>query len=418
MAKVTVSGGRTILVSGPASLALIEGEASVLGAPIEKSQKIVVREERQIPVETLRDSIFHLSLGEKSKLIEFQGSTIPTTWKEAADAVMQMESGITIVIGDVDTGKTTFCTYLANSLLKTGVKVALIDADIGQADVGPPTTISLTFVEDYTSGLSSLSAKALFFTGHISPSPVMEKVIHGIEKLVALQRSSPHPAVINTDGWVADERAVAYKLRMANAVSPDLAVGIGNGPGVQSILENVKATSIRIESPSIIRRRSREERRQLRERGYRKYLEKASPVVIPLDRVDLRFVSPKQIRVVSMKEVEEIGFELGVNAVYAEETADRIAVYTKGLPRAREVKLLKHNLRKEVEFADFAEKQHSIIGLLDEEDFLLSIGILKDVDPKRRVLKAYAVPNEKVTTVEVGAVKLTEEGKELAYLGD
>ena len=44
MEKTTLTTGKTLLISGPASLVLIEGEAEILGAPLEKEERILDRD--------------------------------------------------------------------------------------------------------------------------------------------------------------------------------------------------------------------------------------------------------------------------------------------------------------------------------------------------------------------------------------
>jgi polynucleotide 5'-hydroxyl-kinase GRC3/NOL9 len=366
MTEITVMTGETLLISGPASFRLIEGDASIFGALLPEGEKIVVRKEKQLPVEALSESILDLSLGEEATCVKVQGSTIPNSWREAKEAALEAGKGKIMVVGDVDTGKSAFCAFLTNSMISEKLKVAIVDADIGQSDIGPPTTIGLSVVKNYLINLSSATANALFFVGCISPSPVVEKVILGVKKLLNLPSISSLPAVINTDGWVADEGAVAYKVKMINEISPDVVIGIERGGEVDPILDLVKGISIRVESPSFLKRRSREDRKRLREYKYRKYLEGSKSVYLPLDQIEVRGLN-----------VEEL-------------------VNPPGL----------------------AEKQNLILGLLDSDNLLLGIGILKDFNPEKRALKVYTPIQEGVFAAEVGAVKITEEGKELAYVGE
>ena len=47
---------------------------------------------------------------------------------------------VVLVIGSNDTGKTTYCRNLVEQGVSQGLKVGLVDADVGQSQVGPPTT--------------------------------------------------------------------------------------------------------------------------------------------------------------------------------------------------------------------------------------------------------------------------------------
>jgi polynucleotide 5'-hydroxyl-kinase GRC3/NOL9 len=59
-------------------------------------------------------------------------------WQQAIDAILETTRRplVVMVVGAVDTGKTTFCTCLARALFERGMKVAVVDADLGQSDIG------------------------------------------------------------------------------------------------------------------------------------------------------------------------------------------------------------------------------------------------------------------------------------------
>jgi hypothetical protein len=48
--KHIVDEGKTLLVDGPASVTLISGKISILGAPLRISEKFVVREGKRLPL--------------------------------------------------------------------------------------------------------------------------------------------------------------------------------------------------------------------------------------------------------------------------------------------------------------------------------------------------------------------------------
>jgi len=181
---------------------------------------------------------------------------------------------------------------------------------------------------------------------------VTEKVIFGIRKLAS--QASPPPLVINTDGWVADEQATGYKVKMINELGPNIVVGIERLHEIDGILDSVKATAIRIQPPDFVKPRSREQRKRLRERGYRRFLRDARTITLPFD----------MLRIVS---------------------------------RAR-----------------LQDQESSIVGLLDREGFLLSIGVLKEVDARRRLARIYSPEVAELDSVEIGAVRISEAGEEIA----
>ena len=351
---IKVSSGKTLLISGPASAKLVEGTATVLGAPVETGKKIVVGEEKQVPIFMSEDSLFDCSFGEHGSHVEANGNTIPTSWREATDAILELDKSKTIVIGDIDTGKSTFCTYLANLTVRSEMGIWVLDADIGQSDLGPPTTISLGLANKYITNLSSIKADRMFFVGYTSPSSVTDKVIFGIKKLAS--HASPPPLVINTDGWVADDQAASHKVKMINELAPDIVVGIERVHEIDAILDSVNAMSIRIHPPDFVKPRSREQRKRLRENCYRRFLTDAKTITLPVDMVKISSGTHPQ------------------------------------------------------------RNENLIVGLLDRNEFLLGIGILKEVDSQRRSAKIYSQEVTELASVEIGAVRILESGKEIAEL--
>jgi polynucleotide 5'-kinase involved in rRNA processing len=59
----------------------------------------------------------------------------------------------------------------------------------------------------------------------------------------------------------------------------------------------------------------------------------------------------------------------------------------------------------------------TVVGLLDADDLLQEIGILKDIVPSVRMVKIWSrIPNL-TAKIEVGDVKLNNDGRELGHLG-
>ena len=80
-----------------------------------------------------------------------------------AAVALAAESRVMLVIGETDTGKTHFTTYLASALLSRGDAVAVVDADLGQSDIGPPTTVGLGRVRLPVERLADAEVVGLYF---------------------------------------------------------------------------------------------------------------------------------------------------------------------------------------------------------------------------------------------------------------
>ena len=182
---------RTLIVRGPASLQLLGGQATALGAPLE-SRKVVIRQEKQLPIETTSEADLDVVMDESGSMLEVDGSTIPRSWHSALNALIEMEQGKVVIVGAQDAGKSTLCTFLANGLLKDGVVPRLVDADIGQADIGPPTTLGKAIVSDVYFVTSRLEPVGYDFHWRHKPESGPIKIDRGHSTTVEYREASSY----------------------------------------------------------------------------------------------------------------------------------------------------------------------------------------------------------------------------------
>ncbi len=358
--RYLLAPNNTLIVRGPASIRFLDGEASVLGAPLEPNRKLVVRPEKQLPVEARSEVHLEILLGKNGETFEIEGSTIPASWQRAGEALAEMQQGKILVIGPTDVGKSTLCTYLVNKLLWCELSSHVVDADIGQTDIGSPATIGRSVSTDFISSLVDLPPAALIFIGHTSPTKVQTKLIEGIQRLS--NRSQDSLTIINTDGWVIDPEAILYKIKLIDAIDPDLVLGIATENELQPILSGSRVRSMNVEPSQEVLARSRSDRRKIRTAGYRRFLDGGKTRSIPLQGVNVTFPN--------------------------------------GFPSAQGPR--RHELN------------NLIVGLLDDQDYLLQIGVLGGIE--KDALKIYSRPAEGLRKIEFGFIKLSTGGIELGFL--
>ena len=68
-----------------------------------------------------------------------------------------IQTGVCLVLGAADTGKTTLAEAIARRAASSG-PVGVIDADIGQSHIGPPTTVGWALVDRPDVSFSQLAA--------------------------------------------------------------------------------------------------------------------------------------------------------------------------------------------------------------------------------------------------------------------
>jgi polynucleotide 5'-hydroxyl-kinase GRC3/NOL9 len=357
--RYLLNARKTLIVRGPASIRLLTGKAAALGAPLD-NRRIIIRQERQLPIETSNEALLEVLVGNSGSVFETDGSTIPSSWHSALEALIEMNQGRVAIIGATDVGKSTLSTFLVNGLLRNGVDSRIVDADIGQADIGPPTTIGSAYPHAYISSLAELESSSLVFVGHTSPSMVQSKLLGGVRRLINEDQRSL--TIINTDGWVLDPEAILYKAELIEAIQPRLLLAMAVGTELEPITSQTSVASMRIEAPAAILARSRSDRRQIRTAAYR------------------RFLNGAKARMYSLRE-------------------NRVT-----LPQALTL----------AQFAGTSEPRNLLVGLLDKGGLLLQIGVLLGLE--NELVRIYSRSADSLKEIELGYVRLTTAGVELGYL--
>jgi polynucleotide 5'-hydroxyl-kinase GRC3/NOL9 len=358
--RLRVEQGHTILLTGPAQISLSDGKAECFGAPIKSDSWITVEALRQEPILATDLAVFAIKLRPGGSWREVHESTIPTGWTEAAH-VLQRQQGVAVIIGDVDSGKSSLCTFLANMCVQDGLRVAVIDADVGQADIGPPATVSSSRVSEPILSLQELRQETAFFVGDTSPSSVPDKLIRSLVRLKEDLVRSTDVLIVNTDGWVGDSAALRFKDEMLYETQPDLVIGLSRGAENDPLLERVSRATLRLSSSIYARIRSKEERKKAREAGYRRFL-----------------LSPKTLKIRQAK--------------------TRLRMFDRP-----ELQLLRWDRR----FKGF------LVGLLDDNQELLGIGRVREMKDGDAIVETKTL--EQPRFLEIGNLVLSSKYEEIGY---
>jgi len=413
-----VEKGRTLLVDGPASLRLLSGEVEVLNATFKVGERMVIREGKRVPFEVYERAEFELNLGENASFEEAEGSTVPSSWKSSSEQILlRTETATVMVMGCVDSGKTSFCSYLANKALKKERRPAIIDADPGQSDIGPPSTIGVGLIKAPTKDLFKVEVENAVFVGLTSPSGAVGKLIDGIIKLKKdAFESGANFLIINTDGWVEGDDAVKYKVELVEKVAPDVVVGIQREEEMTPILSVLKDTEVFVIEPSLaVRKRDRDERRVLRELSYKKYLRGAKVQSFALNRVNIEGAHIGSGSPMPVEHMERVRNILGLSPLYCEETTSVLFLIVGKNQRVREERIvdLEEKFGKRIEMIKEGDDEGLLVALQDASRRFLGIGVLSGIDYKRRVVKVYTPISKGVATISIGQIRLDEKCGEI-----
>jgi len=413
-----VKTDKTLLVNGPASVRLTSGKAEILGASLNVGEKIVVRAGKQVPFYVEENASFDINQAKDSMVEEVDGDTIPISWKKVVEETLALERPtVVMIMGDVDSGKTSLCTLLANRALELNLGVAIVDADLGQSDIGPPTTVGLAYINKSVKDLFHVKADNICFVGFTSPGGAEERVAHCIVsfKNQVLRRKKDF-LVINTDGWVEGEGAVQYKVMLAESILPNVVVGLEQENELTTILSKLGKTPFLTVNPSAaVRKRDREKRKALRELNYKRYLRNAKVETFPLNWIRIEGIHFSPRLFLTNARLLKIEKTLGIQPLYCEDTVNTIWVVLKPNQRLDLERLSKVEevFKKKIKVMRKGNEKGMVVGLHDDVNNFLGLGVMYGFDYKRKIVKVLTSVTQEVTSIRVGNVKLDDAYREI-----
>jgi polynucleotide 5'-hydroxyl-kinase GRC3/NOL9 len=349
-----------MLVDGPASVRLVCGKAEVFGYPMKESQRVLVLEGKRLPFFIAEKSTFDISLGANSGVAETIGSTNPPSWDKPIEAILGLQKRpvVVMILGGIDCGKSSLCTYLLNKLIDGKRKVAILDGDLGQSDIGPSATVGYGFTSRCIPELYNLKLKNAFFVGVTSPITALSKTIEGLTTIeTEVLQGQADFVLINTDGFVSGEVAVKYKTDLVKALKPDVIIAIQMQDELAPLIASLQTPIFTVEPSFALKQRPPEKRKIIREMTYSRYLKNAKLQCYPKSQMT---IEPRNA--IPNKQEPEKGILLGI--------------YSRG-------------------------------------NKFLGIGVLREVNSLRKTLKVQTAVSAKPFRVVIGKVFINEKFQEI-----
>ena len=184
-----------------------------------------------------------------------------------------------LILGDTDTGKTSLAAALAGGLAARGLPVGVVDADLGQSQIGPPAALGLGRVSAPIAALADAELLALAWVGRTSPPGVEEALWAGAGRLVDRARAlGLRPVLVDTGGLVLGPLGRRLAVGTVRRLAPDLIVCLERHGECEPILAEIAGQSssggpevLRLPVAPAVRRRTSHERRGYRERAFEAY---------------------------------------------------------------------------------------------------------------------------------------------------
>ena len=270
---------RVLLVKGPAT-AVCEGTVYVLGMDV-SGKEVSVRAGKVLPFEAGGNSKVKINLGRWGNYKLLTGNKVGVSiWKDLANKIVTSKPKCIMLVGANDTGKSTLTTYLSNIATANGLKVGIVDGDVGQGDLAPPGCIGASRIQKQFLDLRDIDAEHYRFIGAPSPRRVEDLVISSMKDIVDNLSASSDICIINTDGYI-DEHGIDYKIELAETLKPDLIVYLGNPAKGKKLLDKFKDKIIRVDAPvHVSKTHSEREKRRLEQ--YSRFINDGKPIMFSI----------------------------------------------------------------------------------------------------------------------------------------
>ena len=258
MRCVRLEKGQGLWVAGPARVEVVEGCVYATGFEACSGESLVVAGTRGASFAALGGGArLCIVAGSGSGFAVVEGSArLVEEWRRLVEGLEAEGARRIVLLGPMESGKSTLAVWIHNLL-----GVAVVEADVGQNELGTPACVSYSVASGRALSLSDLELSGCLFVGHVSAERVLDLIVSSVAR--AAGRVGSRGFVVDTDGFVSG-RGVYYKAALAAAVEPDAVIVMGSAPGLAEALRVQGLRVLEAPAPGLVRERSRFDRRSYR----------------------------------------------------------------------------------------------------------------------------------------------------------
>jgi len=145
-------------------------------------------------------------------------------------------SGVVMVIGGADTGKTTVARMLLSDAVDAGRTVAYVDADLAASTVGPAGCVGLSVVETAADLENLADPDELRFVGAVEPNGVVLPHVVAVAALVDVARTRADLTVVDTSNVLSGVVGQTLKYHITELIKPEIIVAISTGSELDPVI--------------------------------------------------------------------------------------------------------------------------------------------------------------------------------------
>jgi polynucleotide 5'-hydroxyl-kinase GRC3/NOL9 len=346
---------------------------------------------------------------------------VPPNWSPALEAAR--EGGTLFLIGGVDSGKSVLAAILAHAAFEAGRATAVVDADTGQSDIGPPTCVGMARVTHPIRDLDELSADALDFVGSSSPVGHLLGAAASAHAMTLAARSrGAETIIVDTTGLISGGVARALKSAKIRLLDPDALIALQAENECEHLLtpyaQRERPRVIRLRQSRRVKPRTREQRTARRQAKLRSYFANGRLVELPWDQAPIDNSAwttgepaPGHVRAFAEERVE-------CKVLHAESRTDGLLLIVSGRANAAGLRSLNQDCGGAARAIDISALDHLLVGLLGARGETLALGILESIDFRARKSSIFTPIGEAaaIKGLRLGTVRAARDGTELGWI--
>lgn len=348
-------------------------------------------------------------------------------WRKVAEEILSSDRRPlkVFLLGATDTGKTTMATFLANAAYAAGLKVAVVDADVGQSEIGPPGCVGAGLVDRPIARLRDVPCRLAYFVGSNSPELLSFTTATAAKTAVdrTVSEFSPDVVVIDTTGLVFGRTARFLKGTKIELIAPTHLLALQRALEVEHLLrpwELLGDPGLRIVRAAVSPKaadKSRHDRRFHRERAYRQYFGAAATYELDLTRLALFRTTYLTGRPMDDGQKALLAQDLRCDIAHAEWLTDGLFIVASGYFELDGLERIKEREGVQEVFLTKADRfEHLLVGLVDRDGALMGVGILNGIDWRKRTGSVTTPVTEeelgRVAGLQFGILKVLPTGEE------
>ena len=347
---------------------------------------------------------------------------VPDAWR-ALSGRIEAEGGLTLLLGTSDSGKTTLARWLLRTLTSAGRRVALLDGDVGQSTLGPPATAGLALFPAPSTD-AHFHPIALRFVGAVSPAQQMLPLAVALKRLAEKAYAmGADVLLVDTTGLVLGPLGRRLKFHKIELLAPQHLVALQKDVELEPILrlfEGRKGLAIsRIPVSLCVIPRTPQARRIYRAQRFSDYFQASSSLELSLREVGIEGGWMQGGRVLDVSELRGLSKELETPVLGGERGDDEAFLLVQGEPSPEGLPLANNRLGvSALRIIESDTIRGLLLGLADDENELLALGLLQDLDPTMGRLVCLTPLGDRgaVRIVHLGSLCLEPSGQELSEI--